>query len=821
MADGEKSVKFAASGGIPKPKRTKRDTIINLAEFAGLKPKAKPVFTEEQMGRGATFNVSDFDPDEAGEGALTDFERNIYNKLRPIARQNGKIGIHELYTVIDQMAKAEKEASFFTRLFMASLVIVVMLVCVNAGVTSALVAASKDTYAGSGAMFSNAAGGVIKTAPSTVALPLLAAPVLRTEQLRAVDFLTVKVASTDGPPGGYGASGTGWQKTVTYRITSVHSYDDTAITFGTDTGDEIRVWHGKARVHISDGKGGFSKVLETCANDIGCAAFAVDDKDAANEVLDQATQALKNRGYMDEAGAIERRRDRRLQSGLGEECTDVEAQLEILLNTPPGSPPPLPPSPPPYFYVESTPHVPPPPPPEPPGNPPPPPSPPPTRYAAVTWGEAGYSDSRPLTFEYDDVIEVVANTFAFAAIRQDRTVIAWGADDAGGDIEAPERKMLYEVESISHTNAAFAAIRRGGAVVTWGKAKDGGDSSAVANYLIDIKFIAANAVAFAAVSSRGMLRATWGVSDAGGTVGGTSKAVLLEKPIKEIKGALYAFAALLEDGTVQAWGWDGGGGAIPAAIQESLYNLERKGNDVQDGFDTIVEITASHSAFAARTTLGKVIAWGDAEAGGDTSGDTATRLANCNVKSIAATHYAFAALCEDGSIVPWGDEVSGGSYQKALDALGGASVAMLVGNNQAFAAITVGGGTVVAWGMERYGGDKNAVGDRLAEIAPIANVVAAEYAFAAVSSEGKVVAWGDPASGGDSAFVSDQLDGGVKEVVATEAAFAALKDDGSVVTWGDHNAGGSSRLVSNVLDRRGVNKIVASGSSFTALRTIF
>ena len=83
--------------------------------------------------------------------------------------------------------------------------------------------------------------------------------------------------------------------------------------------------------------------------------------------------------------------------------------------------------------------------------------------------------------------------------------------------------MLYEVESISHTNAAFAAIRRGGAVVTWGKAKDGGDSSAVANYLIDIKFIAANAVAFAAVSSRGMLRATWGVSDAGGTVGGTSK----------------------------------------------------------------------------------------------------------------------------------------------------------------------------------------------------------------------------------------------------------------------------------------------------------
>ena len=94
MAEGGKGVKFAAGasdggGGAPKPKRTKRDTIINLAEFAGLKPKAKPQFTQDQIGRGATFNVSDFDPDEAGEGALTDFERNIYNKLRPIARENG------------------------------------------------------------------------------------------------------------------------------------------------------------------------------------------------------------------------------------------------------------------------------------------------------------------------------------------------------------------------------------------------------------------------------------------------------------------------------------------------------------------------------------------------------------------------------------------------------------------------------------------------------------------------------------------------------------------------------------------------------------
>ena len=42
---------------------------------------------------------------------------------------------------------------------------------------------------------------------------------------------------------------------------------------------------------------------------------------------------------------------------------------------------------------------------------------------------------------------------------------------------------------------------------------------------------------------------------------------------------------------MHAWGWDGGGGAIPPAKEELLYNSDRKQNDVQDGFDSIVEIT--------------------------------------------------------------------------------------------------------------------------------------------------------------------------------------------------------------------------------------
>ena len=42
---------------------------------------------------------------------------------------------------------------------------------------------------------------------------------------------------------------------------------------------------------------------------------------------------------------------------------------------------------------------------------------------------------------------------------------------------------------------------------------------------------------------------------------------------------------------MRAWGWDGGGGAIPPAKEDLLYNPYNKQNDVQDGFDSIVEIT--------------------------------------------------------------------------------------------------------------------------------------------------------------------------------------------------------------------------------------
>ena len=871
-----KPIGETSTGAAAKPPKAKRYTIIRLAEIGGLKAKEKPTFTNEQMQRGATFNINDFDPDSAGEGALTDFERNIYNKLAPIAREGGKIGIHELYTVIEQTAKAEKEASFFSRLFIASLVLVAMvrsprahppprrpspahplesrkshaarprppqLIGVNAGITGALISSYKDTYA-RGSVIANGDGLVMRTTPATTPLPMLAAPVLRSEQLQAVEFLTVKVADAEHNT----------TRKTTYRVGAVHHYNGTMITFATEVaGHEVRVWNGEAYLMANGDR------FELCENDVGCSAFQVDDAVSADRILNLAIEELVAAGYRAEGEALRRRRlqvrvsspiqrpvpscphayplspphPRRVpptpspnspppspppsptlstpttaahlvaplclvatQTGIGE-CDVVEDQLAQLLNTPPSPPPPPLPS----FWGGNAP----PPPPSPPPPPPSPsPTPPPVRYSAVTWGEAGFSDQSALQFEYDDVIEVVANTFAFAAIKQDRTAIAWGADEGGGDIEAAERHLLTGVRKIAKTNSAFAAIcEEGGRVVTWGKAKDGGDSSAIQPYLTDIEHVYANAVAFVAVNSLGMARASWGVADAGGTIPTAAAATLEEKSVTAIVSTLYAFAALHSDGTVTTWGWSEGGGEVPLATQPLLVD--------------VVAISASANAFAARTASGAVVSWGDAEAGGDAS-LVAASLATCVASAVAATDYAFAALCADGAVVVWGDAVSGGSSSAAATALGGASAVEVVGNNQAFAAITA-GGFAVAWGLGVYGGDASDAETRLNEIRPIVKVVPSEYAFAAIGQTGGAVSWGDPQSGGDWTNVAEALASDVVEIVASDAAFAALKADNSVVTWGDASAGGDASLVAATLANNDVQKIVAAGSAFTALRT--
>jgi hypothetical protein len=66
-----------------------------------------------------------------------------------------------------------------------------------------------------------------------------------------------------------------------------------------------------------------------------------------------------------------------------------------------------------------------------------------------------------------DVQHLYATIAAFAVLKADGTVVAWGAKDAGGDC-AEVQDQLVDVQRIYSTKSAFAALKADGCVVSWG-----------------------------------------------------------------------------------------------------------------------------------------------------------------------------------------------------------------------------------------------------------------------------------------------------------------------------------------------------------------
>lgn len=62
---------------------------------------------------------------------------------------------------------------------------------------------------------------------------------------------------------------------------------------------------------------------------------------------------------------------------------------------------------------------------------------------------------------------IQATDLAFAAIREDGRVVAWGAAKEGGDLRAVEE--LKSVRCIQASSAAFAAIQGDGSVDNLGR----------------------------------------------------------------------------------------------------------------------------------------------------------------------------------------------------------------------------------------------------------------------------------------------------------------------------------------------------------------
>ena len=267
------------------------------------------------------------------------------------------------------------------------------------------------------------------------------------------------------------------------------------------------------------------------------------------------------------------------------------------------------------------------------------------------------------------------NYSAFAVIKSNGSVIAWGDKNSGGDISSIAREELdgtIPVMQIFSNSSAFAALRTDGSVVTWGNADLGGDSSTVASSLngdVDVTKIYSNG---------------------------------------------NAFAALRADGSVVSWGQSGySKTGQPLEIDTSLVASQINGSipvtQIYSGF-------SDYSGFSALRADGSVVTWGQ---NNDSSVVANSLNGDVDVTTLYSTGYAFAALRADGSVVTWGNAGDGGDSSTVAEALNGdVDVTTLYSNGYAFAALRA-DGSVVTWGSAGWGGDSGAF--QLTDVVSFAN----------------------------------------------------------------------------------------------------
>jgi hypothetical protein len=373
----------------------------------------------------------------------------------------------------------------------------------------------------------------------------------------------------------------------------------------------------------------------------------------------------------------------------------------------------------------------------------------------------------------------VRNSYAFAALKSDGSVVTWGSSLYGGNSSSVASQLTSGVTQIFSARTAFAALKSDGSVVTWGDPDSGGDSSI----------------------------ATW--TGSGYTY--TSIASQLTSGVTQIFSTdYYAFAALKSNGSVVTWGDSRyGGNSSIATWNDSGYTYTSISSQLTSG---VTQIFSTGYAFAALKSNGSVVTWGYSSYGGDSS-SVASQLSS-GVTQIFSTYYAFAALKSNGSVVTWGDSDYGGDSSSVASQLS-SGVTQIFSNNVSFAALKS-DGSVVTWGLSYQGGDSSSVASQLTS--GVTQIFSTQYAFAALKSDGSVVIWGNSLYGGNSSSVATQLTSGVTQIFSTDRAFAALKSDGSVVTWGDSDYGGDSSSVASQLTS-GVTQIFSTDYAFAALKS--
>ncbi|MGD1439458.1 Ig-like domain-containing protein [Vibrio harveyi] len=394
------------------------------------------------------------------------------------------------------------------------------------------------------------------------------------------------------------------------------------------------------------------------------------------------------------------------------------------------------------------------------------------------------------TYRVSVVKEIFSNgNNAFAALRNDGSVVTWGNDATGGDSSLVDLSTGVE-EIYSVRGQSFAALKTDGSVVAWGNF--GGDcAAACTNLNSGVINIVNGQAGFVALKDDGSV-VSWGFF--GIEIPSSidlSSGVIGIYALRDGQG----YAALKEDGTVTTWGNIGsrtssvdynlnvgavysGGVSFSAVKYDGTASYWGQGDNMTDfqALDFSIgirEVHSSSNAFVALMGDNSIQAWGLDIRGGVIPGTVDTS----NVESVFSNGGAFAVLKQDQSIESWGN-ISDTFSQTLVD------IVKIYPSNyrgSGFSALSS-GGDIYVWGNDFADGQVTGL-----KLTDSSVVKATTKAFAAINDAGNIVAWGDNSTGGNVPTSINSSGNGIKELFSNENSFMVIKNDGSVETWGTYN----------------------------------
>ena len=312
-------------------------------------------------------------------------------------------------------------------------------------------------------------------------------------------------------------------------------------------------------------------------------------------------------------------------------------------------------------------------------------------------------------------ISIASTVDAFAALKEDGSIFAWGGPFNGGRGAPTDAGYV----SIFSAGSAFAAVKADGSITAWGDGVDGGNYGGFgaptdSGYV----HIATKSGAFAAMKADGSITA-WGSYYQGGNGAPT------DSGYTSIVSTSGAFAALKRDGSIVAWG-------------DALYG--GTGAPTDSGY---VSIASSYGAFAALKPDGSITVWGVTES---ISGGSYAPSDSGYVRLTPSGQFGFAALKDDGSITVWGygngTSPSGTDFVRTISAGADPGVALRVD------------GSVVSFKNVESIYDQPIPTD-----SGYVSIATTQNAFAALKADGSITTWGYRDYGGsggptDAGYVS-------------------------------------------------------------------